>query len=157
MGGTGREAPHSADERPIPYPLGTVKSALALVVLSLALGACGGSSADDFDEGRALYGDHCAVCHGSAGEGGIGPTLVDVLATWPSCDQQVEWVSIGSERWRAQYGETYGATDNPITAVMPQHDDRLTLDEIRLVSAFERIQYGGQEEEAAFEDCEVRG
>jgi mono/diheme cytochrome c family protein len=133
-----------------------VRSVAALVLLAVALAACGGSSvSDEFKEGRTIYGDYCAVCHGSAGQGGVGPALDEVLSTWPSCDQQVEWVSIGSERWRAQYGETYGANDSPITAVMPQHDDRLTLDEIRRVSAFERIQYGGQEEADAFADCEV--
>lgn len=127
---------------------------MAFVVL---LSACGGGSAssDEFREGRTLYGDYCSVCHGAAGGGGVGPALDSVIETWPSCDGQVEWVSIGSERWRAQYGDTYGATDNPITAVMPAHDDRLTVDQIRRVVAFERIQYGGQDEAEALEDCEI--
>jgi hypothetical protein len=133
-----------------------MRTLVALLALSVALVACGGSAvSEDFKEGRTLYGDYCAVCHGSGGQGGVGPALDLVVETWPSCDQQVEWVSIGSERWRAEYGETYGATDNQITAVMPQHDDRLSPAEIRKVSAFERIQYGGQEESAAFADCGV--
>ena len=129
---------------------------IGLLALALVLAACGGSDlSEDFKEGRTLYGDHCAVCHGSGGQGGIGPALDEVIETFPSCDAQVEWVSIGSERWKAEYGDTYGATEAPITAVMPQHDDRLTPDEIRKVSAFERIQYGGQDEPAAFADCQV--
>jgi hypothetical protein len=136
-----------------------VRPVAALAIVAFALVACGGGStlSDEFKEGRTLYGDYCAVCHGSGGQGGVGPALDVVVETWPSCDQQVEWVSIGSERWRAQYGETYGATGNSITAVMPPHDDRLTLDEIRKVSAFERIQYGGQAEVDAFTDCKVGG
>lgn len=136
-----------------------VRTAAAVVAVLLTLTACGGSSgpSDAFKEGRTLYGDYCSVCHGSAGEGGVGPSLATVLETWPDCDLHVEWASIGSERWRAQYGETYGATDKPIVAVMPAHDDRLTVEQIRRVVAFERIQYGGQDESTAFTECKVGG
>lgn len=122
----------------------------------LLLPACaGGGPSESFKEGRTIYGDYCSVCHGSAGEGGVGPALDAVLTTWPDCDGQVQWVSLGSERWRAEHGETYGATDNPITAVMPEHEGRLSLDQIRMVAAFERIQYGGQPEAEAMADCKV--
>lgn len=142
------------------YAHGAVRLRIALLLcVVIALASCGGGGAvsDAYKEGRTIYGDYCSVCHGSAGGGGVGPALDQVLVTWPDCDLHVEWVSIGSERWRAEYGDTYGATDKPIEAVMPAHDDRLSLDEIRKVSAFERIQYAGQDEAAAFAECQVDG
>jgi len=117
--------------------------------------ACGSSSSlpEVLREGRGIYADICSTCHGNRGQGGVGPNLSNVLATWPSCDDQQRWITIGSEGWKAEHGPTYGALDAPITAVMPAHGDRLSGHEIAAVAAFERVQYGGADVTAALADC----
>jgi hypothetical protein len=85
----------------------------------------------------------------------VGPALDTVLLTWPTCTAQVEWVEIGSEGWSVRYGDSYGATDKPIQGGMPAHKGILTLEQIRLVAAFERVTYGGQPEAEAVEDCRI--
>ncbi len=35
------------------------------------------SSAEEVERGRALFGEHCAVCHGDRAQGNIGPNLTD--------------------------------------------------------------------------------
>ena len=47
----------------------------ALFLLPL-LAAC----ADPADEGRALFAEHCAACHGAAAKGGAGPDLTGLAA-----------------------------------------------------------------------------
>ena len=103
--------------------------------------------------GRGVYADRCSSCHGSNGRGGVGPSLVDVRETWPDCADQQDWIALGSERWKAERGSTYGANDSPITKVMPQHATSLTPDEIAAVAAFERIQYGGGDEATELAAC----
>ncbi len=53
------------------------RSAHLLLVLAVGLwaglAACAGAGGAD---GRQLFERHCARCHGSAGEGGVGPRLV---------------------------------------------------------------------------------
>ena len=130
--------------------------AALLLVLVLLIAGCGGTgSSASFKEGRTIYGDICSACHGSRGQGGVGPSLDSVIETWPTCDAHVEWVEVGSEGWSQRYGDTYGATDKPVQGGMPAHGNVLTLEEMRLVAAFERISYGGQSEADAFEDCRV--
>ena len=34
-------------------------------------------------------------------------------------DDHQEWIALGSENWKAQYGSAYGAGNTPITKVMP--------------------------------------
>jgi mono/diheme cytochrome c family protein len=138
------------------------KRAVAVVTaLWVVLSACGGSEsggaagADPLREGRSLYGDACSVCHGPRGEGGVGPSLEAVVETWPDCDSQVEWISLGSEGWRAAYGDTYGASAAPVEGGMPAQGDQMTGAEIRRVAAFERVEYGGQDRAAALADCGI--
>jgi len=131
---------------------------LALFVVGLALVALacagGGDSGDDpIRAGRTIYGNVCSVCHGSTGGGGVGPAFDEVTSTWPECSDHIEWVSLGSDGWKASHGDTYGATGKPVKGGMPSHKDSLTLDEIRRVAAFERIQYGGAERAATLAAC----
>lgn len=130
---------------------------LTLLLLALLLAGCGGGSASEspLREGRTIYGDTCSVCHGGAGNGGVGPALDTVTETWPTCAAHVEWVEVGSEGWSVRYGDTYGATDKPVQGGMPAHAGILTLEQIRLVAAFERVTYGGQAEADALEDCSI--
>jgi mono/diheme cytochrome c family protein len=103
--------------------------------------------------GRGVYGDRCSSCHGDAGQGGVGPSLYNVLSTWPSCDDHKEWIALGSEGWKQAHGPTYGANDIEITKPMPSHSDKLSDDEIAAVAAFERVEYGGGEAGAELIAC----
>lgn len=130
--------------------------AMSLLMLALLLVGCGGSDdASPVRQGRTVYGDSCAVCHGSGGQGQVGPGLADVVETWPSCDGHVEWIEVGSEGWRSRHGDSYGATKRPIEGGMPAHVGVLTDDQMRLVALFERVTYGGQPEAEALADCQV--
>ncbi len=127
----------------------------ALIALALALvSGCGSSTQPDgFREGRTIYGDMCSVCHGAAGEGQVGPALDAVTETWPQCSDQIEWISLGSDGWRAERGDVYGETEKTVKGGMPAHGDRLTLQELQFVAAFERAQYGGSDTETALRQC----
>jgi mono/diheme cytochrome c family protein len=130
-----------------------------LVPLALAAGAVAGACAPDtptaLRTGRDVYGDNCSSCHGDSGGGGVGPSLENVLATWPSCADQIEWITLGSSRWKVVHGTTYGANETPIGGVMPGHDETLSPDEIAAVAAFERVQYGGGDEATELAACGI--
>jgi mono/diheme cytochrome c family protein len=113
-----------------------------MVVVAVSCGP-GSDAPESLRIGRGVYADNCSSCHGSRGQGGVGPSLSDVRATWPDCDDQQEWIALGSERWTAEYGPVYGSDDTPITNVMPGRAETLTPDEIAAVAAFERVEYGG--------------
>jgi mono/diheme cytochrome c family protein len=131
-------------------PLATV------ALLSLVLAGCGGGGADSMlKEGRTVYGNVCSACHGDAGQGGVGPALADVTATFPSCTDHIEWISLGSEAWKAVYGDTRGTKTDPIEGLMPGHSESLTTSEIALVAAFERSNYGGLDEQTAIDQCNI--
>lgn len=125
-------------------------------MLVIALAACGGGSTPDaVTAGRTVYGDHCSTCHGSAGQGGVGPTLASVVETWPSCREHIEWVTFGSDGWRAAHGDTYGASAKTVLGGMPAHRDLLTPDQIAAVVVFERVTYGGADAETTLADCGI--
>lgn len=101
---------------------------------------------------------NCASCHGGAGEGGTGPALSGgaVLATFPTCADHIQWVALGTNRWRDEVGPTYGATAKPVGGggVMQSYEDSgLTLEEIAAVVLFERVNFGGQSRAEAETDC----
>lgn len=122
-----------------------IRQAGATVVAMIIIGvSCGsGSTTPELRTGRGVYADNCSTCHGSRGQGGVGVALSEVRETWPSCDDHQDWIALGTERWKAERGPVYGASDTPVTKVMPPHVDRLTPDEIAAVAAFERVEYGG--------------
>jgi hypothetical protein len=100
-----------------------------------------------FTLGESLYEASCASCHGSAGQGGTGPTLAggSVLATFPSCDDHLTWVKVGTDGWAEETGSsTYGALGTPVGssgAKMPGFVS-LTDDELREVVLYERVAFG---------------
>ena len=118
--------------------------AVVLVVVAISHG-CGGSDASlsPTREGRDVYGSICSTCHGNAGQGGVGPSLSDVVETFPSCEDQIEWITLGSERWKTEIGPTYGVDEKPIESVMPEMGAQLSPQAIAAVAAFERSNYGG--------------
>lgn len=146
---------HSSGEAAIASQTVSRPIAFLLIAVAVMIAGCASDQPEALRRGRAIYGDMCSVCHGARGQGEVGPSLENVLETWPLCTDQVEWIAVGSEGWQARYGQTYGASQQPIKGGMPAHQDRLTLEDMRRVAAFERVEYGGLEAAAALEQCEV--
>lgn len=65
----------------------------------------------------------------------------------------IEWISLGSNRYQEEVGPTYGDAEKEITAVMPEFAESLTEREIAQVAAFERHRFGGADEDTALTDC----
>lgn len=135
-----------------------MKGALAAAVLVVSLAACaqGGSGAEsdpDLESGRETFIAQCALCHGGNGQGASAPALGDVASTFSRCEDQMEWIALGSERYRTEIAPTYGDSDKEITGVMPEFGQTLTDAEIAQVAAFERHQFGGIAAEAAVDSC----
>jgi mono/diheme cytochrome c family protein len=113
----------------------------------------GAAAAGAFAEGELVYAK-CAGCHG-AGGGGAGaiPALNDVVTVFPDPAQQVEWISKGSEGFRA--AGVYGATNKPVQGGMPAWGNDLTAKELMSVVLYTRVRFGGQalEDLAQFEEA----
>lgn len=139
---------------------GPVRNLLSSVIAaSLFVVACGSDSqqADDgLATGRRIYGDICSTCHLSDGSGGsLAEPLTGVFETFPGCDEHIRWVTMGSARWQEEVGSTYGATAKEIDRVMPGWGEKLSAEEIAQVAAFERVRYGGGNQDAVMADCGV--
>lgn len=120
-------------------------------------GPAGGGS-DFIALGGELYpgAPRCLGCHGSAGEGGIGPPLTGVLATFSSCLDHIEWVSKGTSGFQAEGRTTYGDLGTPVgatSAQMPPFAAQLSPEQIAAVVAFERVRFGGASPEETLEAC----
>lgn len=126
------------------------------VLAVVGLGACASpDTSDPIIRGREVYGRSCSMCHGAGGEGGVGPSLRGVLATFPDCASHVEWVTLGSAGWSDTHGPAYGATARPVEGGMPAHQGVLGPEEIAAVSAFERVRYGSGDRDAELSDCGI--
>ena len=131
-----------------------MRMALAAAASAISLAACtqGGSAPDlgpGLNAGRETFNSVCAACHGGNGQGGSAPALTEVVETFSICADQIEWISLGSERYQEEVGPTYGDQDKEITAVMPEFGKSLSESEIAQVAAFERHQFGGDPEATA--------
>jgi mono/diheme cytochrome c family protein len=110
------------------------------------------------DIGEAGYGA-CAACHGAGGDGGTGPAFADgaVLETFPTINDHVRWVALGSSGWQAEVGDVYGADEKPVGGsgnVMPAFAS-LAPEELLAVVIHERVAFGGEDPvEAGFVDEE---
>lgn len=99
-----------------------------------------------FAAGEETYASFCSACHGANGGGsGNFPTLSGgaVAATFPSCDDHLEWVDLGSLGWPEA---TYGANGTPVGAsgaVMPGFGNSFTPEQLASVVIFERVAFGG--------------
>ncbi len=127
------------------------------LLLTFVLGGCGAGTNenDPFVAGRSIYGDICSACHGNSGQGGVGPDLSAVTETFPDCRDQMKWITLGSDGWKASVGTSYGANAKPVKGGMQPMADQLTENEIAQVAAFERTQFGGSPREAAQKDCGI--
>jgi mono/diheme cytochrome c family protein len=94
-------------------------------------------------EGRELY-SPCGACHGADGGGGSGPAFADgaVIETFGAWEDQVEWVTVGSDDWPdATYGDTEKAVRGSGQSMPPfgvEHGGSYTEEQILLVVRYER-------------------
>lgn len=102
---------------------------------------------DFFSMGEEVYESRCASCHGSDGGGGVGPAMASgaVVVTFPSCENHINWVRLGSDEWP---DASYGATNKPVGgsgAAMPAFGEQvLTPEELASVVLYERVRFGGE-------------
>lgn len=131
--------------------------ALALLLsLTMTATACSsGNQSQLVRDGRDLYTRlGCVACHGGRGEGGVGPSLGRTATVFPACEDQLDWIGLGSERWLAERGPTYGETHEVVDGTMPSFSE-LTDREIRTVAAYERIAFSGLDETEVRSDCDI--
>jgi mono/diheme cytochrome c family protein len=100
----------------------------------------------DYVAGRTVY-RTCAACHHATGTGGSGPALDAVRTTFPDCSEHQRWISYGSERWKAEVGDTYGTNNTEIGGVMPEFARSLSPEQIAQVAYYERVRFDGGDEE----------
>ena len=99
-----------------------------LAALPLAMSVPGVCAADD--HGAALYAQHCASCHGEAGEGNqdLGaPNLADSIWLYGSTAEAIE-----AQIWRPRLG------------VMPPWQGRLPEETIKMLTVYVHALGGGQ-------------
>ncbi len=128
---------------------------LAIAAIAVLVSGCGGASATtdlDYVAGRTAY-RTCAACHHATGTGGVGPALTAVRETFPDCADQQQWISLGTVRWMAEMGATYGANDIEITGVMPEFAQSLSPEQIAQVAYYERVRFGGGDEAVERASC----
>ncbi len=85
----------------------------------------------------------CSSCHGSSGEGGVGPALAGGVSklTFPNEADHIAWVKDGSASVIGQrYGDPNrpGGQAGPSTGGMPAFGGQLTDAEIEMVVKYER-------------------
>ena len=122
------------------------------MLIGVLAASCASEPLDpDMRGGREVFAT-CAACHGDTGTGGVGPALANVIATFPDCETHVQWVRLGSERWKSEVGPTYGSSDAEIDQVMPSFaslDDRA----LRQVAMYERVRFAGGDIETERSAC----
>jgi mono/diheme cytochrome c family protein len=108
---------------------------VAVAAAVVGLVACGGGGASDESPlpsgvhahdatllaGRKVFAAECATCHGSSGQGGVGPTFNDgrLVRDFPNASDQVSFVARGK-------------------GLMPSFTGILTAQELGEVVAYER-------------------
>lgn len=116
----------------------------AVVVATAVAAACGPSKPTE--PAARLYLDNCASCHGESGEGGIGPSLENVVAVFPNPEDQIAWVANVAHNTDGPYGAG-GIGNNGQGAIagrMPEFDRKLSPAEIRMVVDYERREFGAE-------------
>lgn len=120
-----------------------------------------GGGADFMAIGEGLYngglvsGVNCAGCHGINGGGGVGPGFGAVNLVFPSCADHIDWIALGTSGYQAAGIPTYGALEKPVGGGgnMPGFESSLTPEQIAAVTLYERVRFGGADEQEALVDC----
>jgi mono/diheme cytochrome c family protein len=98
--------------------------------------------------GATVFGEKCASCHGASGQGNNGPQLSggSVLKTFATPKEQVRWVMLGTEGYRAENKATYGDINKPVggVGVMPAWATTLTPADLLAVVRHERSTLSGE-------------
>lgn len=94
-------------------------------------------------DGATLYGSNCASCHGSNGQGGVGPKLAggEVVKTFPDEADHVSWIETGSAPFKGKpYGDPAreGGQRIATSGGMPGFSGKLSPEEIEAVATYER-------------------
>lgn len=100
-------------------------------------------------EGGKVYAEHCASCHGATGGGAVGPAFTNgaVVAQFSLATDQVEWITKGTDGFLAEDRDSYGSNgDVDPSQQMPGFADKLTTEELFLVTYYERVELGGHED-----------
>jgi mono/diheme cytochrome c family protein len=65
--------------------------------------------------GEAIFAANCSSCHGASGEGGVGRQLNEgqVLLTFPSINDQMNFIGVGTAGFEAEGLPYYGDPDRP--------------------------------------------
>jgi mono/diheme cytochrome c family protein len=99
---------------------------------------------DPITIGTQVYRGSCSTCHGSNGEGGVGPALHggDAAITFPNIADQIDWVKNGSTGLpkNAPYGDPNREGGQRLAAKndMPGFASSLSATQIQDVVAYER-------------------
>lgn len=115
-------------------------------------GPVGGGGADFIAMGQEIYAQ-CAGCHGPQGGGGVGPALGPVVNTFSACADHIEWVELGSSGFREAGRSTYGDSGKAVTQGMPGFGGSLSPEQLAAVVAFERVRFGGANQDETLVDC----
>src|SRR5436305_11999714 len=94
-------------------------------------------------QGAQVFAKNCSPCHGTQGEGGVGPKLAggEAKLTFPNEADHIAWVNTGSAPHKGQpYGDPAraGGQHTAKTGGMPPFKGTLTDAEIKNVVTFER-------------------
>ena len=143
------EVAAAMSRRKIPYWAMPVLAGLPLwaYVYQATLEPAPSGELTPLDAGGAVYvSAGCQGCHGAGGAGNASvPALTAVNDTWPDFRDHMIWVRLGSTGWES-YSDSYGADAKPVNGGMPPHAS-LSDQELAEVVLYERVQFGGMEEE----------
>ena len=112
----------------------------------------GATEVNFFALGELVFETRCSVCHGPNGGGGAGPALAggSVVATFSSCVDHIDWVSLGFDGWESS---NYGDNNTPVGGGMPGFASIVEAGDVVAAVLYERVAFGGQELTAAEADC----
>ena len=105
-------------------------------------------------EGGEVYAQHCASCHGDAGQGqGAFPALSNgaVISTFSNLEDQIIWVVHGTAGFTEAGRDVYGDNNTAVGgsgAAMPAFGDALTTEELIFAVIYERVGLSGAADEA---------